>query len=409
LPAQELTQEATVAPAPLVIFTMAFACGAGAANLYYAQPLIGLIGPTLGLGLSTAGLIVTLTQIGYATGLFLLVPLGDLLENRRLIACTLGVVVLGLAAAALSTSAVMFLAASLLIGVSAVGVQMLVPFAASLAPVAMRGRVVGTVMSGLLVGILLARPASSLIAAALGWRAVFAASAVLMAAVTALLVLILPDRRPALGQSYRALIGSLWPLLRDTPVLQRRTLYQSALFGSFALFWTAAPLMLAGPPFHLTQVGIALFALAGAGGAFAAPIAGRLADAGWTRPGTGFSISLVGAAFALSWLGARGHGSIALLTIAAVLIDFGVQSNMVFGQRAIYTLAGQMRSRLNGIHIGVFFFGGALGSALAGPALAFDGWAIVTLIGLALPGLALLAFATEFDWSRRRIASPSNR
>ncbi len=396
MPSDAAALDAEAAPAKLLIATLAFACGAGAANLYYAQPLIGLIGPSIGLGLSTAGLVVTLTQLGYAAGLFLLVPLGDLLENRRLIACTLGAAVLALALAATAGSAATFLAASLLVGVSSVGVQMLVPLAANLTPPQLRGRVVGAVMSGLLLGILLARPVASLIAAAFGWRAVFAASAALMAGVTLLLMRALPRRRPQLGHSYAELLGSLWPLLRDLPVLQRRTIYQSALFASFALFWTAAPLLLAAPPFRMGQVGIALFALAGAGGALAAPIAGRLADAGWTRIGSGLSIALVAAAFALSRLGGDGHGSVTILTVAAVLLDFGVQSNQVFGQRAIYTLAGHARSRLNGIYIGLFFGGGAIGSALAGPALAHGGWRTVSWLGVAFPLLALVAYATEY-------------
>ncbi len=400
------TSEATKAPPGPLIAVMAFACGASVANVYYAQPLAGLIGPAVGLAAAHSGLVVTLTQIGYALGLFLLVPLGDLLESRRLIVATLSVAVLALGAAALAGSAAAFLLAALLIGVSSVGAQMLVPLAAHLTPPALRGQVVGAVMSGLLLGILLARPASSLVAAAFGWRTVFAGSAALMAAVSLLLWFALPDRRPALGERYGQLLRSLWPLLRDTPVLQRRTIYQSCMFASFTVFWTASPLLLAGPPFHLSQVGIAMFALAGAGGAVAAPVAGRIADAGWTRPATGAAMALVAAAFALSRLGGGlghgGHGSVAVLTLAAVLLDFGVQSNQVIGQRAIYALPGHARSRLNGIYIGVFFFGGAAGSALAGPALAHGGWNAVSWIGIAFPLVALVVYATEFLPSARR-------
>ncbi len=389
--------ESGTAPAGALIATMAFACGASVANVYYAQPLAGLIGAEVGLSVAHAGLVVTWTQIGYALGLFLLVPLGDLLENRRLIVATLSVAVLALGMAALAGSATVFLLASALIGLSSVGAQMLVPLAAHLAPAARRGRVVGSVMSGLLLGILLARPAASLVTAAFGWRAVFATSAALMAAVALLLWRRLPERRPAGGRHYVELLRSLWPLLRDTPVLQRRIVYQSCQFAAFSVFWTASPLLLARAPFHLGQVGIALFALAGASGALAAPIAGRLADAGWTRPATGAGLALAAGAFTLSRLG--GHGSVAWLTLAAVLLDFGVQMSQVTGQRAIYALPGHARSRLNGIYIGVFFFGGAAGSALAGPALAWGGWDAVTWLGTGFPLLALLAFATEF---RRR-------
>ena len=380
----DAAEAATAPPGRLLVATMAFACGAGVASLYYAQPLAGLIGPAVGLHPAAVGLVVTLTQIGYALGLLLLVPLGDLLENRRLIAVTLSTAALALAAAAWAGSAAVFLAAALLIGVSSVGVQMLVPLAAHLTPPEMRGRIVGSVMSGLLLGILLARPVASLIAAAFGWRAVFAASAVLMVGVTLLLWNVLPTRRPALGDSYRQLIGSLWPLLRDTPVLRRRTWYQSCLFASFALFWTASPLL-----------------LAGAGGALAAPIAGRLADAGWTRPVTGAALALAAAAFALSRLGGGGHGSVAVLTASAVLLDFAVQTSQVTGQRAIYALPGHARSRLNGIYVGVFFGGGAIGSAVAGPALAYDGWSAVSWLGIAFPLAALAVYATEFLPARR--------
>lgn len=391
----DATLEAEAAPAGWLIVALAFACGAGAANLYYAQPLVGLIGPAVGLGLASADLIVTLSQIGYAAGLLLLVPLADVLENRRLILVTLAAAVLALGVAASASSAALFLAASLLIGISSAGVQMVVPLVASLTPPAIRGRVVGQVMSGLLLGILLARPVGSLIAAAFGWRAVFVASAVLMAGVDLMLLRVLPRRRPALGQSYGRLLASLWPLLRDTPVLQRRTLYQCALFATFALFWTAAPLLLMAPPFNLTHFGIAAFTLAGAAGALAAPIAGRLADAGWTRPAAGVSMAMVGCGFALSRFAVEG-GSVLALAAAAVLLDFGVQSNQVLGQREIYALAGDLRSRLNGIYVGGFFLAGAVGSSLAGPALAHGGWTVVSWLGIGFPALALLLYATEF-------------
>ena len=258
---------------------IAVAGGAVVANLYYAQPLIALIGPAIGLGPSATSLIVTVTQVGYTVGLVLLVPLGDIVENRRLIAATLALAVLGLGLMAVGHSPALFLGAALIVGVGCVTAQMLIALTAHLAPEATRGQVVGNVMSGLLAGILLSRPAASMIADLFGWRAVFGAAAIGSAVLIALLARLLPERRPASGPNYGQLIASLPVLLARTPVLRRRGAYQATLFAAFSLFWTAAPLELA--RLGYTQRGIALFALAGAAGALAAPIAGRLADRGW--------------------------------------------------------------------------------------------------------------------------------
>ncbi|WP_391345811.1 MFS transporter [Azospirillum sp. A23] len=376
-----------------LVLLMALACGVVVANIYYAQPLVGLIGPAVGLSPETASLVVTLTQVGYGAGLILLVPLGDLLENRRLVVVTLCSTVAALLVAAVAPTASLFLTASFLIGVTSVAVQMLVPLAAHMAPEASRGQVVGNVMSGLLLGILLARPVSSLIADSLGWRAVFGLSAVVMVGFAVLMRRVLPQRRPTGRSSYGALLGSLGRLLVRTPVLQRRTVYQTMMFAAFSLYWTSVPLLLAGAPFHLSQRGIALFALSGAAGALVAPIAGRIADRGWTRPATGFALAMA----ALSFFVARaGEGSIALLVLAGLLLDMGVQMNMVLGQRAIYSLGAETRSRMNAIYMAIFFLGGAAGSALAGYAFAVGGWEPVTWIGFAFPAIGLLFYLTEF-------------
>lgn len=376
-----------------LVLLMALACGVVVANIYYAQPLVGLIGPAVGLSPETASLVVTLTQVGYGAGLVLLVPLGDLLENRRLVVVTLCSTVVALLVATVAPTASLFLMAAFLIGVTSVAVQMLVPLAAHMAPEASRGQVVGNVMSGLLLGILLARPVSSLIADSLGWRAVFGLSAVVMVGFAVLLWRVLPQRRPRGQSSYGALLGSLGRLLVRTPVLQRRTVYQTMMFASFSLYWTSVPLLLMGAPFHLSQRGIALFALSGAAGALVAPIAGRIADRGWTRPATGFALAMA----ALSFFVARaGEGSIALLVLAGLLLDMGVQMNMVLGQRAIYSMGAETRSRMNAIYMAIFFLGGAAGSALAGYAFAVGGWAPVTWIGFAFPAVGLLFYLTEF-------------
>jgi predicted MFS family arabinose efflux permease len=376
-----------------MILLLAAACGLVVANLYYAQPLIALIAPDLGLRPAAASLIVTLTQTGYCAGLVLLAPLGDLLENRRLVLCTLCLAVAALIAAALAPSAAWFLAAALCIGLGSVAVQMLVPIAGHLAPDASRGRIVGSVVSGLLTGIMLARPVSSLVASAFGWRAVFGLSAVVTAAVALTLRHALPQRRPQADHGYGELLGSMWTLLRDTPLLRRRAAYQAALFAAFSLYWTAVPLLLSGRLFHLGQRGIALFALAGAAGALAAPVAGRLADRGHTHVATGASLLIAGGAFALAWFGVR--GSLLLLLAGGVVLDLGVQANLVLGQRAIYELGAHVRSRLNGLYIALFFLGGAFGSAIASITFTRGGWALVSEIGCAFPMAALLFYAGE--------------
>jgi predicted MFS family arabinose efflux permease len=373
----------------------AAACGLIVANLYFAQPLAGEIGRTLGLRAESIGLIVTVTQLGYAVGLVLLVPLGDLVENRRLISSTLVGAALGLAMMALAPSGAVFLGAAFALGLGSVAAQILVPFAAQLAPEASRGRVVGNVMSGLMVGILLARPVASMTADLWGWRAVFGTSAVVTAILSAGLSRGLPERHPGAGLDYAGILRSLFTLLAGTPVLQRRAAYQACLFGAFSLFWTAVPLLLEGPSFHLTQRGIALFALAGAGGAAIAPVAGRLADRGLTRRYSGLFMAAVLAAFGLAWLGAA-RTSIPLLVVAAIVLDLGVAANLVLGQRAIFSLAAGIRSRLNGLFIAIFFLGGAAGSAFAGVALARGGWPAVTALGAGFAGVCLLIYGSEF-------------
>lgn len=374
---------------------LAFACGLLAANLYYAQPLAGPIGAALGLSPGATGLIVTLTQIGYGAGLLFIVPLGDLVETRRLVLILVGLAALALAGAALSTHPLPFFAATLCIGLGSVAVQVLVPYAAHLAPEAVRGQVVGNVVSGLMAGIMLARPVSGFIAQLAGWHAVFLLSALAMVLLAILLRMALPPRVPAAAPSYGGLLKSMLRLARTTPVLRRRALYQACLFGAFSVFWTTTPLLLAGT-FHLSQGGIALFALAGAAGAVASPIAGRFADRGWTRPATACSMGAVAAAFAVTHIGAAGSPlALGLLVAAAIVLDFGVTTNLVLGQRAIFVLGAEYRSRLNGIYMATFFAGGALGSALGGLAYAHGGWMLASALGFGLPAAGLAYFLSE--------------
>jgi predicted MFS family arabinose efflux permease len=386
----------------------AAACGLVVANLYYAQPLVGPISAALHISPQLSGLIVTLTQVGYGVGLLLIVPLADILENRRLIITLLTGCAIALATAAFVSHAVTFLIAAACIGLASVAVQVLVPFAAHLAPDATRGRVVGNVMSGLLLGIMLARPVASFITDLFGWHAVFAMSALITAAVAIVLWRVLPPRQPAHRLHYVALVQSMWHLLLTQPMLRRRGLYHACLFAAFSLFWTTAPLLLASSPFHLSQRGIALFALAGVAGAIAAPIAGRQADKGRIRSLTAIALTLAAVSFLIARIAtdiatniatniaADGSTSaLVLLTAAAIILDFAVSANLVVGQRVIFALSPEYRSRLNGIYMAMFFAGGATGSAVGVWAYTHGGWERATWIGFALPVCALLYFLTE--------------
>jgi predicted MFS family arabinose efflux permease len=228
----------------------------------------------------SSGLLVTLPLIGYGVGLLFVVPLGDLIENRRLVLMLLGLETLCLLVIGRIDQPVPFLAVAFLVGATAVAVQVLVPYVTYLVPLAIRGRTVGKVMSGLMLGIMLARPLSSLMADLFSWRAIFNLSAALMAALFVTLRLALPPRQPARHSSYTELLRSMGRIYLTTPVLRRRALYHACMFGAFSVFWTAAPLWLSGPQFQLTQRGIAWVALAGVAGAIAPPIAGRIADSG---------------------------------------------------------------------------------------------------------------------------------
>lgn len=375
---------------------LAAAAGIIVANLYYAQPLVGPIGAALGMPPGAAGLIVTLTQIGYCLGLLFIVPLGDLLENRRLIVSGLVATGAALALAANADTAWQFLLAALAIGLGAVVAQVLVPFAAHLAPEATRGQTVGKVVSGLLLGIMVARPVASVLAGFGGWQAVFGIAAALVLLLAVVLHFKLPQRRPAATQRYGALIASLWPVLANTPVLRRRALYHAGLFGAFSLFWTVAPQALSGPDFGLSQNGIALFALVGMAGAVASPIAGRLADAGHTLGATAIALAVGALSFLLPLFAPHSKPlALGLLAVAAIVLDAAVAANLVLGQRALFALGAEIRSRLNGLYFALFFAGGALGSALGGWVYAQYGWHAALVTGMLLPALALPAWLWE--------------
>ncbi|MDB5708498.1 MAG: major facilitator superfamily 1 [Sphingomonas bacterium] len=393
-------------PAPLspaATLACAVACGAMVANLFYAQPLVELIAGDLGIGGRLAGLVVTLTQLGYGAGLLLVVPLADRIENRGLIVGAIVMTAAALAGVALAQGSKTFLAATLLLGFCSSGAQVIVPFAASLAPEATRGRTIGSVMAGLLAGIMLARPAASLVAQAMGWRALFWIAAGTMLALAFWLYRALPPRQPK-GEPYGLILASLGRIWMSEPTLRRRAVYQGMVFAIFNIFWTAAPLMLA-RGFGFGQRGIALFALTGAAGALSAPIAGRLGDRGHVRIGTAAALATITISLLLAGRAADLH-SLPLLVLFAITLDGATQVNQVLGQRVIYALPGEERGRRNAIYMTIVFLLGAGGSAVATLAFGIGGWWGAVTIGTALGLLVIAIFATE-PRPRRGVAVPA--
>ncbi len=379
-----------------LIVVLAVACGLMVANLYYAQPLLDDIARTFGVGSGAAGFVITLTQLGYAAGLLFLVPLGDRMDRRRLVFTILGGSVTALLVATVAPSVGALAAVGLVIGLTSVSAQVLIPFAATLAGDAERGRVVGQVMSGLLLGILLARVASGLLGQVVGWRAVYAIAAALMVALGFVLWRELP-RLPVAADtargSYGALLRSVGTLIREEPLLRRRMAYGGLGFAAFSVLWTSLAFLLARPPYGYRQATIGAFGLLGAAGALCASFAGRLADRGLTRPATGGFLLATFVGFGLLALG--GGGQLFPLIAGVLLIDLGAQGVQVSNQSVIYRLRPEARSRITTAYMTIYFLGGALGSATAATAFARGGWSAVCLIGAGYIVVALVLWGME--------------
>ena len=375
---------------------LAVTCGMLIANVYFGQPLTGPISAALGMPQQSAGFIVTLPLMGYGVGLLMLVPLGDLVENRRLILVMIAVEAACLLTISMISQALAFLVTAFFIGMSASAVQVILPYVSHLTAEAARGRALGRLVSGIMLGIMLARPVSSFVADLGSWRVIYLISGGATVLVLFTLWRTIPRRAPVAGPSYGQLMGSMGRIYRDSEILRRRALYHAAMFGAFSVFWTAAPLWLSGAPFFLSQNGIAWVAVAGVAGAIAPPFAGRLSDRGLAGIGTAAAMALAGLSFALSNLGRSGGSfGLAMVVMTAVLLDFAVSANLVFGQRAIYTLGAEERSRINALFMATFFAGGAVASGLSGWIFARYGWTGVSMLGIGLPLLALLYWTTE--------------
>jgi predicted MFS family arabinose efflux permease len=381
-----------------LVVLLAVACGAAVASNYYAQPLLHTIGASFGVPGSTAGLLVTAAQVGYAAGLAFLVPLGDVLERRRLITRLMVITSAALAVAAAAPDIAVLGGALAAVGVTTVAAQIIVPMTASLAAEQQRGRAVGTVMSGLMIGILMARVVSGLVAATVGWRPVYVIAAVVMLLLAAVLRRMLPTVQPSGNSSYRVLLRSVLTLIRSEPVLRQRMVLGAVAMGSFSILWTSVAFLLSGPPYHYGSAVIGLFSLAGLAGAVAAPQVGRLADRGHGRLGTLGTVVILMASWGLLALGAH---SLAALIPGIVLLDLGAQALHISNQSDIYALRAEVHSRLNTAYMVAYFTGGAVMSAAASLVFSTAGWSGVCVLG-ALTAAAGLAV---WPWTRRRPAA----
>lgn len=382
-----------------LVILLAASTGVAVATNYYAQPLLPAIGSTLHLGPGEAGLIVTASQVGYVAGLGLLVPLGDRIERRGLVVAMSFVGALGLVGAAIAPNLAALLLLAVLVGASSVVGQILVAFAATLAVAGERGKVVGTVMTGLLLGILLARTAAGYIAAASSWRVVFLCAAGSMALLAVLLWRTLPRYKVHLDLSYVKVLSSVVTLFAHEPVLRRRSLYGGLSFAAFSILWTSLAFLLASAPYHYGAGTIGLFGLAGVAGALMASVAGRAADAGKQRVMTVATALAMTAAFVLMLVDPYELGA---LIAGVVVLDLGCQGIHITNQSEIYALAGEARSRVNSAYMMCYFTGGTLGSV--GSVLCYGrfGWSGVAALGTAVAALALLLSLGDGRFSRRR-------
>ncbi|MFK7694498.1 MFS transporter [Paenibacillus sp. HJGM_3] len=388
-----LSAPATLASRPLtrgLVLLMAISCGVTVANLYYNQPLLADIGRTFGIDAQRAVYVSMLTQIGYATGLFLFIPLGDIQERRKLITGLLLAVAVSLIGVATAQTVAWLYAASYIVGVTTVAPQMIIPLAAHLAPPPERGRVIGNVMSGLLIGILLARTVSGAVGDWLGWRSMYALAALFMFALAYVLHRQLPISRPEIRLRYPALVRSIGTLIAEQRTLREAASIAACVFGAFSVFWTALTFYLEGPNFGYGSGVAGLFGLVGVAGAGAAPVIGRIADRIRPRYMVGGMILIALAAFACFWLiGSWIWG----LVIGVLLLDLGVQGSQVSNQARIYSLQPEARSRINTVFMVSTFLGGAIGSTIGAFAWSHWGWNGVCAVGGGLAAVALLLWA----------------
>ena len=383
------------APSPALVLLLAAGTGLSVASLYYAQPMLGVLGADINASARSIGLVPTLTQLGYALGILLLAPLGDRFDRKRIILLKAGVLVLALLGSGIAPGIGFLLAGSLAIGLAATMAQDLVPAAATIAPEAQRGKIVGTVMTGLLLGILLSRVVSGFVAEHFGWRSMYIAAAASIALVMVACWRGLPRFAPTTQLGYGALLGSMVGLWKKHAALRRCALSQGLLSVAFSAFWSTLAVMLHGT-FHMGSAAAGSFGLAGAAGAMAAPIAGRLADRKGPQLVTRLGAALAAASFAIMFLAplVSPQWQVALIVASAIGFDFGIQASLVAHQTIVYGLEPPARSRLNALLFTGVFIGMASGAALGSQALATWGWTGVVALATAATLAALVVRMT---------------
>lgn len=378
---------------PALILLMSVATGLAVASNYYAQPLLDTIARAFSLSASSAGFIVTAAQLGYAAGLLFLVPLGDMFERRMLIVSMTLLAACGMLITASSQSLTMMIVGTALTGLFSVVAQILVPLAATLASPEKRGKVVGTIMSGLLLGILLARTVAGLLASLGGWRTVYWVASVLMVIMALALWRGLPKVKQENHLNYPQLLGSVFTLFTQDKLLRTRALLGCFTFANFSILWTSMAFLLASPPFNYSEGVIGLFGLAGAAGALGARPAGGMADKGKAHLTTTSGLILLLLSWVAIWFG---HSSVLALIVGILVLDLAVQGVHITNQTVIYRVKPDARKRLTAGYMTSYFIGGAAGSLISASAWQHAGWAGVCSIGAIVAALNLLVWWRGF-------------
>ncbi|WP_405988264.1 MFS transporter [Streptomyces sp. NBC_00986] len=385
-----------------VILVLSLACGVGVSTIYFPQAISSLVAADLGVSTGSAALVVTAAQFGYAAGIFLLVPLGDRLPHRPLIVTLLTLTAAGLLAASAAPSLPVLVVASAVTGVTTVVPQIIIPMAAGLVPAERRGAVTGTLLSGLIGGILLARTFSGTLGERLGWRAPYIVAAVIVLALAAILSRVVPDTEPSTRLGYPALIAAPLSLLRTEPDLRRSCLYQATVFAGFSAAWTTLTLLVTGPTYAMGAQAVGILGLVGAASMFSTPLAGRLADR--RGPDRVSLLAMLGAiASAAVLVPAYRGGTTGLLALAAgmLLLDVAVQSGQVANQARIFALRPEARARINTAYMTCAFLGGSAGSWLGVRTYDRFGWRGVTGLVAALAVVALARHLLHLRRARR--------
>ncbi|QDK37752.1 MFS transporter [Bdellovibrio sp. NC01] len=372
------------------VWIMATATGLSVANLYYNQPLLAEMQTSFGASVKDIGIIPTLTQVGYALGMLFLVPLGDMFERKKLIFLTSLLVTGSLLIAATAQSVLMMAIASLLIGLFTMVPQLIIPLAAQLASPTNRGRVLGIIMSGLLIGILLSRTLSGFLGSMFGWRAVFYFASAMMMVIAGVLWLTIPSLAATFKGTYLGLFKSIWELVKELPTLRESAAIGALIFGIFSSIWATLIFLLSTPHFGYGAKEVGLFGLLGAAGAAAAPLMGRVSDKKGPRYGLG--VGLILTALSVLMLGFSGQSLIGLI-VAIFIMDFGIQGAHISNQTRIFALREDARSRINTVYMFSYFMGGAAGSYLGSIAWNMAQWTgVITVCGV-LAALSLLIYA----------------